>query len=72
MCRTGSTWSTSCLHVHLLASALALTGKPATGGLLDYDAVAEGLQDGRIGGLGLDVQWSEPWNPADPMTSHAR
>lgn len=44
----------------------------ARGGLLDYDAVAEGLQDGRIGGLGLDVQWSEPWNPADPMTSHAR
>lgn len=31
------------------------------GGLLDYDAVVEGLDSGRIGGLGLDVQWNEPW-----------
>lgn len=29
----------------------------ARGGLLDYDAVSDGLAKGCIGGLGLDVAW---------------
>lgn len=42
------------------------------GGLLDYDAVKAGLEDGKIGGLGLDVQWSEPWDPDDFVSQHPR
>ena len=29
----------------------------ARGGLLEYEAVKEGLQSGMVGGMGLDVQW---------------
>lgn len=29
----------------------------ARGGLLDYNAVSEGLASNKIGGLGLDVAW---------------
>lgn len=36
---------------------------PPKGGLLDYGAVRKGLESGRIGGLGLDVQWEEPVDP---------
>ncbi|KAL6780964.1 hypothetical protein ACKKBG_A09205 [Auxenochlorella protothecoides x Auxenochlorella symbiontica] len=32
----------------------------ARGGLLDRAAVAAGLRDGTIGGMGLDVYWDEP------------
>lgn len=44
----------------------------ARGGLLDYDAVKAGLDDGQIGGLGLDVQWSEPFDPDDPIAKHPK
>jgi phosphoglycerate dehydrogenase-like enzyme len=39
----------------------------ARGGLLDYDATLLGLKSGKIGGLGLDVQWEEPMDPEDPI-----
>ncbi|GMH34351.1 hypothetical protein BSKO_02185 [Bryopsis sp. KO-2023] len=44
----------------------------ARGGLLDYDAVRSALEDGQIGGLGLDVQWSEPFDPNDPIAKHPK
>ena len=44
--------------------------QPSAGGLLDYDAVKQGLVDGRIGALGLDVQWQEPFNPHDFIAKH--
>lgn len=33
----------------------------ARGGLLDRAAVAAGLRDGTIGGMGLDAYWDEPY-----------
>lgn len=39
----------------------------ARGGLLDYDAVAQGLKTGQLGGLGIDVAWTEPFDPNDPI-----
>lgn len=42
------------------------------GGLLDYDAVKAGLESGHIGGLGLDVQWQEPFDPQDWIALHPR
>lgn len=39
----------------------------ARGGLLDYDAVLAGLQSGHLGGLAIDVAWSEPFDPSDPI-----
>lgn len=44
----------------------------ARGGLLDYEACREGLASGRIGGLGLDVQWVEPFDPEDPIATDPR
>ena len=37
------------------------------GGVLDYEAVLAGLEAGKIGAMGLDVQWSEPFDPTDPL-----
>eukprot|EP00884_Botryococcus_braunii_P022443 jgi/Botrbrau1/8883/Bobra.0148s0003.1 len=42
----------------------------ARGGLLDYEAVREGLESGHVAALGLDVQWKEPWDPDDYISRH--
>jgi len=42
----------------------------ARGGLLEYDAVLAGLNSGKIGGCGLDVQFWEPFDPDDPLAIH--
>jgi phosphoglycerate dehydrogenase-like enzyme len=39
----------------------------ARGGLLDYEAVLYHLKSGHLGGLGIDVSWSEPFDPDDPI-----
>ncbi|KAL8200008.1 hypothetical protein R6Q57_011347 [Mikania cordata] len=39
----------------------------ARGGLLDYKAVCDGLESGHLGGLGIDVAWTEPFDPNDPI-----
>ncbi|KAK9110050.1 hypothetical protein Sjap_018110 [Stephania japonica] len=39
----------------------------ARGGLLDYEAVVRNLESGHLGGLGIDVAWTEPFNPDDPI-----
>ena len=44
----------------------------SAGGLLDYDSVKEGLESEQIGHLGLDVQWSEPFDPCDWVAQHPR
>ena len=44
----------------------------ARGGLLDYDAVKSGLDSGKVGALGLDVQWHEPFDPEDYIARHER
>ena len=44
----------------------------ARGGLIDRQAIANGLQEGRVAGVGLDVQWQEPVPPDDPLLSDPR
>ncbi|ESR54758.1 hypothetical protein CICLE_v10020311mg [Citrus x clementina] len=39
----------------------------ARGGLLDYEAIAHYLECGHLGGLGIDVAWTEPFDPNDPI-----
>ncbi|GER49965.1 D-3-phosphoglycerate dehydrogenase [Striga asiatica] len=39
----------------------------ARGGLMDYEAVFRNLKSGHLGGLGIDVAWSEPFDPDDPI-----
>lgn len=39
----------------------------ARGGLLDYNAVHQHLQSGHLGGLAIDVAWTEPFDPEDPI-----
>ncbi|PIN23354.1 Glyoxylate/hydroxypyruvate reductase (D-isomer-specific 2-hydroxy acid dehydrogenase superfamily) [Handroanthus impetiginosus] len=39
----------------------------ARGGLLDYDAFFHHLKSGHLGGLGIDVAWTEPFDPDDPI-----
>lgn len=39
----------------------------ARGGLLDYKAISRSLEIGHLGGLGIDVAWTEPFNPDDPI-----
>lgn len=42
----------------------------ARGGILDYDATLRGLNSGKIGAMGLDVQFWEPFDPDDPIAQH--
>jgi glycerate dehydrogenase len=35
--------------------------------LIDHDTVVEALQSGRLGGLALDVLYTEPADPAEPL-----
>lgn len=43
----------------------------ARGGLLDYKAVKAALEADYLGGLGMDVAWFEPFDPADPILQHS-
>lgn len=45
----------------------ALLVNIARGALLDYEAVSHNLQTGHLGGLGIDVAWTEPYDPEDPI-----
>ncbi|KAL9685791.1 hypothetical protein QQ045_023244 [Rhodiola kirilowii] len=45
----------------------ALLVNIARGGLLDYDAVFHHLESDHLGGLGIDVAWTEPFDPTDPI-----
>ncbi|XP_065847515.1 uncharacterized protein [Euphorbia lathyris] len=45
----------------------ALLVNIARGGLLDYEAVVDHLKSGHLGGLGIDVAWTEPFDPDDPV-----
>eukprot|EP00250_Pteridium_aquilinum_P021638 c25185_g2_i1 orf=580-1740(+) len=42
----------------------------ARGGLLDYTAIKAALEANHLGGLGMDVAWFEPFDPADPILQY--
>jgi D-3-phosphoglycerate dehydrogenase / 2-oxoglutarate reductase len=44
----------------------------ARAGLVDRDALTAALGDGSLGGAGLDVWWTEPADPDDPLLRHPR
>lgn len=59
---------------HLIGAAELAAMKPsavlinaARGPIVDRAALEEALQSGRLGGVGLDVFWEEPWDPRDPL-----
>lgn len=39
----------------------------ARGPILQREALELALSEGRLGGVGLDVFWEEPWDPDDPL-----
>ncbi|MBP6630968.1 MAG: D-glycerate dehydrogenase [Kofleriaceae bacterium] len=50
----------------------ALLVNVARGAVIDQDALREALATDRLGGVGLDVVWQEPWDPTDPLFHHPR
>lgn len=44
----------------------------ARGGLIDYKTALDGLHSGKIAGMGLDVQFWEPFDPKDSISQHDR
>ncbi|MBC7976988.1 MAG: dehydrogenase, partial [Myxococcales bacterium] len=44
----------------------------ARGAVIDRTALANALTTGRLGGVGLDVHWNEPPDPADPIYADPR
>jgi D-3-phosphoglycerate dehydrogenase len=42
------------------------------GPVIDRAALERALAGDRLGGVGLDVFWREPWDPADPLFAHPR
>jgi phosphoglycerate dehydrogenase-like enzyme len=62
---------------HLIDATTLAAMKPgaflinaARGGIVDRASVEAALASGRLGGLGLDVFWEEPWDPDDPLWRH--
>ena len=45
----------------------ALLVNAARGGLVDYSALYDALSTGHLGGAGIDVYWTEPFPPDDPL-----
>jgi phosphoglycerate dehydrogenase-like enzyme len=45
----------------------ALLVNAARGGLIEYRALYDVLSSGHLGGAGLDVYWTEPFPPNDPL-----
>jgi len=45
----------------------ALLVNAARGAIIDKEALCDALERGKLGGVGLDVFWEEPWDPGDPL-----
>jgi phosphoglycerate dehydrogenase-like enzyme len=50
----------------------ALLVNLARGGVIDRAALVEALRGDRLGGVGLDVHWTEPPDPGDPLYADPR
>ena len=56
-------------HLRRMKSGAVLVNV-ARAELIDHDALVETLADGKLGGFGLDVGYTEPSDPAEPLLAY--
>ena len=70
MCGSVPVFTFTNQHAHVARTPFLFLVNTARGAIIDEDALLAALDEGRIGGAALDVQWPEPPLPGSRLYTH--